>query len=144
MTARPSTDLIVIHCSATPPDRDIGRDEIDRLHRARGWKGGCGYHFVVRRDGTLECGREVTKVGAHAKGYNGHSVAVCLIGGVDTDGKPEANFTDRQWAALERVVAALRLVWPAAEVMGHNEIARKACPSFNVQEWLAASVPLRR
>ena len=141
--ARPITDRIVIHCSATPPKRDIGRVEIDQWHKARGWAG-IGYHFVVRRDGTLEYGREVTKLGAHSKGYNARSVAICLVGGVNEASKPESNFTDKQWAALERIVAALRLVWPAADVIGHNEVARKACPSFNVQEWLAARVPLRR
>ena len=141
--ARPFTDRIVIHCSATPPMRDIGRVEIDQWHKARGWAG-IGYHFIIRRDGTLEYGREVTKVGAHAKGHNARSIAVCLVGGVDADGKPEANFTDKQWVALERIVAALRLVWPAAEVIGHNEVARKACPSFDVQGWLATGVRFRR
>ena len=137
--ARPFTDRIVIHCSATPPGRDIGRVEIDQWHKARGWTG-IGYNFVVRRNGTLEYGREVTKVGAHAKGYNARSIGICLIGGIDAAGKPEANFSDAQWATLQRILAALRLVWPAAEVIGHNEVARKACPSFNVQEWLAAGV----
>ena len=135
MTARLSTDFIIIHCSATSPDRDIGRDEIDRWHKARGWTG-IGYHAVIRRDGTPEYGREATKQGAHARGYNKKSYGICLIGGVDKAGKAEPNFTLEQWRTLRRLVDALRLIWPAAEVIGHNEVSAKACPSFDVQAWL--------
>ena len=136
LRARAITDRIVVHCSATSPEQDIGRSEIDQWHKARGWDG-IGYHFIIRRDGTLERGREATKVGAHARGYNRRAIGICLIGGVDEAGKPSANFTGAQWAMLERLLAALKLVWPAAEVIGHNEVSAKACPSFEVQAWLS-------
>ena len=135
--ARAITDRIVIHCSATPPAHDIGRVQIDQWHKARGWAG-IGYHFVIRRDGILEYGREATKVGAHARGYNKRAIGICLIGGIDEVGRPTANFTQAQWAALERLLSALKLIWPAAEVIGHNEVSAKACPSFDVQAWLSA------
>lgn len=141
LRARPFTDRIIIHCSATSPEQDIGVAEIDRWHKGRGWHS-CGYHFVIRRDGTLEYGREITKEGAHARGYNRRSVGICLIGGIDDAGKPEANFTEEQMEALERLVPALKLMWPEAIVIGHNEVSRKACPSFDVQEWLESLVPL--
>lgn len=135
---RDSTEYVVVHCSATAPDMDIGRDEIDAWHRARGWNG-VGYHFVIRRDGELEYGRQPTKKGAHAgAAYNNRSLSICLIGGVDAAGRPAASFTPAQWATLARLLAALKLVWPAAEVIGHNEVSAKACPSFNVQAWLSA------
>ena len=140
--ARPFTDRIVIHCSATPPTLDIGRVEIDQWHKARGWAG-IGYHFIVRRDGTLEYGREVTKVGAHARGYNKRSIGICLIGGVRCEGEklvPEASFNAMQWSTLKGLVVALKLVWPKARVIGHNEVSRKACPSFDVQEWFKSAV----
>lgn len=135
--ARAITDCIVIHCSATSPQQDIGRSEIDQWHKARGWVS-VGYHFIIRRDGTLEQGREATKVGAHARGYNRRAIGICLIGGVDQAGRPTPNFTKAQWATLERLVIALKLVWPASEVIGHNEVSTKACPSFDVQAWLSA------
>ena len=136
LRARAITDRIVIHCSATSPVRDVGRAEIDQWHKARGWAG-IGYHFVIRRDGALEHGREATKVGAHARGHNTRSIGVCLIGGVDEAGHPSTNFTQAQWVTLERLLVALKLVWPAAKVIGHNEVSAKACPSFDVQAWLA-------
>ncbi len=134
---RDSTDFVVIHCSATPPDLDIGRDEIDVWHRARGWNG-VGYHFVIRRDGELEYGRQPTKKGAHAgAAYNNRSLGLCMIGGVNADGKPESNFTAAQWSTLLGMIDALKLVWPDAKVIGHNEVSAKACPSFDVQAWLS-------
>lgn len=38
-------NLIVVHCTATPEGRDVTVADIDRMHRAKGWK--CiGYHYV--------------------------------------------------------------------------------------------------
>ncbi|HMQ62785.1 MAG TPA: hypothetical protein PKE06_19045, partial [Flavilitoribacter sp.] len=48
---------------ATPAAMDIGAKEIDRWHRAKGWFT-IGYHFAIRRDGSIEYGRELSEVGA--------------------------------------------------------------------------------
>ena len=72
---RRKIDLIIIHCSATREGQDIGRDEIDKMHRQRGWRE-IGYHHVVRIDGTIEEGRDEDKIGAHTKGHNKHSIGV--------------------------------------------------------------------
>lgn len=59
--------------------RNAGRQEIDRAHRAAGGFG-IGYHFVIRKDGTIEEGRDVEVVGSHHEEYNHNSIAICLIG----------------------------------------------------------------
>lgn len=142
---------IVIHCSATPPDADIGVNEIDRWHRAKGFLK-VGYHYVIRRDGTVEEGRSRYEPGAHVEGYNHNSLGVCLVGGVkqvkDADGKddidgpmwdlkPENNYTDAQWASLRTLVKALQEFAPSAVVMGHREFpgVKKSCPCFDVSDW---------
>lgn len=131
---RTKTDMIVVHCSATPPTRDIGFKEINQWHLARGWKGGCGYHVIIRRDGTREIGRGIDEVGAHVEGYNSHSVGVCLVGGVDGKLKPENNFTPAQMGALWQVLEMLTTMFPKAEVLGHCDLnAGKACPSFDIK-----------
>ena len=130
-------DLIIIHCSATRPAMDIGAKEIRGWHvNDNGWSG-IGYHGVIRRDGTLESGRSLDEAGAHCRGKNAHSVGICLVGGLNDTGKPEANFTPAQWATLERVVRDLLRKYPGASVAGHNEFAAKACPCFNVPAWWA-------
>ena len=133
---RSRTDFIIVHCAATSPSMDIGAKEIDRWHRQKGWLG-IGYHFVIRRDGTVETGRPITQAGAHATNYNNKSVGVCLVGGVKEDKKtPEANFTPAQYVSLIELLKKLRKDYPDAKIIGHNEVAQKACPSFDVQKWL--------
>lgn len=131
-------DHLVVHCSATPPTADIGRKEIDRWHRERGWLM-IGYHFVIRRDGTVETGRLVERVGAHVEGHNKHSIGICLVGGIDAKGKPENNFTHEQFKALRELLFGLLSYCPEATVLGHRDFpgVAKACPSFDVGGWWA-------
>lgn len=139
LNVRKKTDLIVIHCADTYPDMDIGVKEIDRWHRARGFLM-VGYHFVIRRDGSVETGRHVDEAGAHVAGANHRSVGICVVGGKsrDNDG-PENNFTEAQWNTLSLVVGEMLAKYPTAKVVGHNELNKgKACPTFDVQQWLTA------
>jgi N-acetylmuramoyl-L-alanine amidase len=76
---------IVMHCTATPGTADIGAAEVNRWHLQRGWSG-IGYHFVIRRNGTVEAGRPIEKKGAHVAGFNAKSVGISLAGGVASDG----------------------------------------------------------
>lgn len=130
---------LIIHCAATPPSSDIGRKEIDRWHRQRGFL--CiGYHYVIRRDGSIEVGRHEDEAGAHAEGHNRYSIGVCLVGGVAADAKtPEDNFTPDQNAALLVLLRGLKRRYPGAEVLGHRDLpnVKKACPSFDVKHWLS-------
>ena len=128
---------VFIHCSATMPHLDIGVEEIRRWHKARGWRD-VGYHWVIRRDGTVEQGRSESQVGAHARLHNRHSIGVCLVGGISEDMEPEANYTDAQWESLETLVGDLmdRYELWSSHVRGHNEVSTKACPCFNVSDWV--------
>lgn len=132
-----SVDYLVIHCSATKDTQDIGAAEIRKWHRERGWFD-IGYHYVIRRDGTVEKGRPDTQPGAHARGFNHVSLGICLVGGVADDGKkPEANFTAEQWEALHVLVEDLLCDYPHADVLGHRDLpnVNKGCPSFDVRAW---------
>lgn len=131
---------LVVHCAATTEDMDIGAHEIRGWHLKRGWLD-IGYNAVIRRDGTVESGRPLDRPGAHARGYNEVSLGVCLIGGVESDGKtPEANYTHAQWDALEAWIRARLEENPNARVLGHRDLpnVNKACPSFDVHEWWAS------
>ena len=72
---------VILHCSATPDDNqhDYSAAAIDLWHKQRGWTG-IGYHFVIRRSGKIEEGRDINKIGAHTKGHNTDSIGVCYIG----------------------------------------------------------------
>lgn len=117
---------------------DIGAEEIRRWHLRRGWLD-IGYHAVVRRDGTVEPGRSYDVPGAHARGFNHLSLGICLVGGVAEDKTtPENNFTPEQFDALASLVLGLKADYPDAKVVGHRDLpnVNKACPSFDVEEWL--------
>ena len=126
-------EAIALHCSATPPSMDLGACVIEKWHVARGWSQ-IGYHFVLRRDGTVERGRPMHLAGAHVKGHNEYTVGVCYVGGVDENNEPQDNMTDAQHAAFVELVEKLRDVFGPLEVWGHRDFphVRKACPSFEV------------
>lgn len=138
---RATTDYIVIHCSATRPSQNIGAADIDRWHRGQGWA--CiGYHYVIRRNGVVEDGREADVIGAHVAGHNTNSVAICMAGGVSEKdvSVPEDNFTKPQLKSLKGLVLKLQEKYPTARIQGHRDFSgvHKACPSFNVAAWLEA------
>lgn len=135
--ARLKTEFLAVHCSATQATQDIGAAEIDRWHRGRGFQ--CiGYHFVIRRDGRIEEGRSVEKIGAHVEGFNHNSVGICMVGGITKEGKAENNFTPAQFATLKSLLKTLKTQYPAAVIQGHRDFpdVHKDCPSFDVKGWL--------
>ncbi len=135
---RRTTNLIVVHCSATRPDQDIGAAEIRRWHvEDNGWSD-IGYHQVIRRNGSIELGRDLRQSGAHAKGFNRNSIGVCLVGGVNFVHDPDDNFTDKQYTSLGITLEYWKRIYPQAEIVGHRDLpdVSKACPSFDVAAWL--------
>lgn len=147
---RKRTDYIVIHCSATKASWDGGAADIDTMHRRQGWDG-IGYHFVIRRNGRIEVGEDLKKVGAHVQNWNSLSVGVCMVGGLGLDGRGENNFTPEQWASLKTLVETLRKTYPEAKLAGHRDLSPdknrdgvirkdewlKECPCFSVTDWEA-------
>lgn len=127
-----NVEYIIVHAAATPSNMDIGAAEIDRWHRERGFFS-IGYHYVIRRDGTIEPGRALETPGAHVRGYNMKSVGICMVGGVD-EGETEANFTLDQYRSLAFQIMMLRVQFPFASVVGHRDIpnVKKDCPCFDV------------
>lgn len=119
---------IIIHAADTTADMDIGAAEINQWHIKRGWSG-IGYHWVIRRDGTVEQGRSESTPGAHAYGHNQDSIGICMVGG-----KPDCNYTAAQWRALEALVRDL-LARYDCEVIGHRDVSDKPCPMFDATAW---------
>lgn len=139
---------IFVHCSATRPDWMEGKNlddkirEITRWHRAKGW-GTIGYQWVIDRDGQIGKGRSEEMVGAHVAGHNTGSIGICLIGG---HGSSESDsfldhYTPEQETALRKLISEIKTRAQITKVRGHNEVAAKACPGFNVKRWLEGKPP---
>lgn len=141
---------IVIHCTATPEGQDKTVAQIRKEHMTpvskggRGWSD-IGYHYVIYRNGHIEAGRDVDKIGAHATDHNAHSIGVCYVGGVENRSgvpyaqlKPKDTRTLAQKAALLNLLADLRKLYPNAKIISHRDcrmingkLPNKACPSFD-------------
>ena len=124
LTARPTTDLIVIHHTGT--DLDASAEMIHDWHLAQGWAG-IGYHFVIRRDGTVEIGRPEWSVGAHAYGFNNCSVGIHLSGDFNI-----AQPSYSQLHAAKELVADLLRSYHFAKVVGHCDLMPTDCPGKNL------------
>lgn len=131
MIKRNKTDTVVIHCADTPEDMDIGAEKIREWHtKERGWDD-IGYHWVIRRDGTLDPGRPIEMQGAHAVTVNGSSVGICLVGRGD-------NFTDQQFMTLHNLINTTKDMYGDLEIIGHCDVEpnKPNCPGFDVEQWV--------
>ena len=126
-----SITMIVIHCSDVPPGVRSSAKDIDGWHKDKGWKG-IGYHFVVRRDGTVETGRRLEEIGAHCVGHNKYSIGICYEGGQDAAGCHADTRTPAQVKALRELVERMHAYFPKAVILGHRDLnPTKDCPCFD-------------
>ena len=140
---------LVIHCTATPEGREVSSADIRAWHTApaseggRGWKQ-VGYTDMFHLDGSVERlvennedawvdGWEITN---GAKGYNAVSRHIVYVGGCDKKMKPKDTRTQAQRDALKTYVLDFHRRHPKVRIVGHCDLAAKACPSFNVAAWL--------
>lgn len=143
-------ERLVLHCTATPEDRAVTSNEIRAWHTnpvskgGRGWKQ-VGYTDMIHLDGRVErlvqnnedANVDPWEITNGAQGYNSTSRHVVYVGGVAKDGKtPRDTRTSGQLASLETYVKDFHRRFPSVRIVGHNELAAKACPSFDVQKWL--------
>ena len=135
--------LLVIHCSAVKPDQTSSAAQIDTWHRRdRHYKFGIGYHYVVRRDGSIEPGRPEWMVGAHCKNHNAHSLGICYEGGLDARGQPADTRTLEQKLAMVQLLEVLHRRYPKALIAGHHDLnPQKACPCFDAVKAYAELQP---
>lgn len=126
---------LVIHCSATKPDQDWDISDIDKWHRAKGWRK-VGYHFFVKLDGTIQNGRSLNEMGSHVRGHNRHSIGICYCGGLDENKNPKDTRTPEQKKAILEILDMLEKKFPKAIIQGHRDFPKvyKACPCFDAKE----------
>lgn len=137
---------VVWHWTANYTDQGyIGSEAIDKVHRARGWAG-IGYHFIVKRDGSIQIGRDINKTGAHVGGFNTRSIGISFVAGYKcTSDKykgvpphsevgPES-ITQAQHEAFKAFMSAWYTVFPGGCAYGHADFPRnsgKVDPGFDV------------
>jgi N-acetylmuramoyl-L-alanine amidase len=127
LTPNTSIERIIVHHTASG---DMSAEEIHAEHLAQGWSG-IGYHYVIRKDGTIERGRPKGMVGAHAEGANWGSIGITLTGNFE-----EENPKDAQIESLSQLIATLCNIHELAPnediVIGHRVVCATACPGENL------------
>jgi N-acetylmuramoyl-L-alanine amidase len=128
MLAAKDIKFLIVHCSDTPNQEDIGALEIHKMHLGFGWEG-IGYHKIIRRDGKIENGRPEYWIGAHVYGKNTQSLGVCLIG--------KNSFSKKQLDSLEKILRNWKKNYKNTIILGHKDAipTKKTCPNFDVKSW---------
>lgn len=123
---------LVIHCTDSPDDLDVGFKQINEWHAERGWlssksKVSCGYHYIVRRNGRVERGRLDEENGAHVRGKNSNSIGIVWVG--------RKSPSNEQYKTLLTLINGIRKEYniDIEKVIGHGEIDHlKTCPNVDM------------
>jgi N-acetyl-anhydromuramyl-L-alanine amidase AmpD len=114
-------EYIVIHHTASTAKETV--EQIHNFHiNNNGWAG-IGYHFYIRKDGTIYRGRPEKYVGAHCENYNSVSLGICLEGNFEIE-KP----TEKQIQSVTDLVKYLRKKYGDFKLVGHRDLNATACP----------------
>jgi len=138
-------DAIIIHCAATRVNSHCPVETINAWHKDRNFKRSAesvkraykthglhviitnpalqyiGYHYYIRKNGDIYCGRHEDEVGAHCLGYNNHSIGICYEGGLDENGKAKDTRTPQQKVAIDALVKDIYRRYEIREIMGHRD-----------------------
>ena len=133
LSKRAKTNMIVIHHTGQA-DIDASAEQIHEWHQNQGWSG-IGYHFVVRKDGTIERGRPVWAIGAHAQGDNAHTVGIHLSGDFSS-AQPTAAQIERTAMLIANLCEDYDIPIDRVHIVGHGELMPTECPGANLQALL--------
>lgn len=134
LSKRTKTDMVVIHHTGNPTDDDLSAEEINASHQAQGWT--CiGYHYVIRKDGTIEEGRPHWTVGAHAYGDNDHTIGIHVCGNFEI-GEPTQAQIESLAMLLTNVCDDYGLPIDKFHVVAHRDLMATACCGENLYNQL--------
>ena len=100
-------------------------EEIHQWHLDNGWAG-CGYHFLVRKDGSIYRGRPEDAIGSNCPGMNNHSIGICAEGDYMIETMPAA-----QKQSLIELGIYIKNKYGIKSVYGHKECFQTSCPGTN-------------
>ena len=113
-------DRVFIHCSASDNKNHDDINVIEDWHLDRGFDG-VGYSFFIKKDGTIQNGRELDRTPAAQKDHNKGTIAICLHG--------LEHFTETQFDSLIVLCYSIAETY-SVSFHGHCEVSSKTCPVF--------------
>jgi hypothetical protein len=133
LSERSYTDQIVIHHTGCN-DIDASAEQIHGWHLNNGWAG-IGYHYVIRKDGTIERGRPEWAIGSHAYGENSHTIGIHLSGDFE-QAQPTSEQIEKCALLIADICERYGLPINVDTVVGHGELMATSCPGKNLQALL--------
>lgn len=125
LTNRKRTDTVILHHAEAS---QASAEDVHRWHQQNGWAG-IGYHYYVRKDGSVYRGRPETVIGAHAgskNDYNSRSIGICFEGAYDTEIMP-----DKQLAAGKELLRDIMSRYGKLNILAHRDVTATSCPGKN-------------
>jgi hypothetical protein len=116
---RSRTDYFVLH-HAEASNATV--QDIHQWHLNNGWAG-IGYHYYVRKDGSIYRGRPRDTIGAHCQGHNYDSIGICAEGNYMAETMPEA-----QKSSIIALCKELLTIYPNVQIVGHRDLYSTQCP----------------
>lgn len=120
---------VTVHCTASHQTASVSA--ILNIWKRKGWRNP-GYHVLLPVNGFTIIA-DFNSISNGAIGYNTHGLHISYIGGVTKEIKPVDNRTSSQRRLIDVFLYELIKRFPDIRVIGHNEVARKACPCFKVK-----------
>lgn len=99
--------------------------DIHQWHLNNGWSG-IGYHYYVRKDGSIYKGRPDNVIGSHCKGSNTGSLGICFEGRYMKE-----TMSQTQYNAGIELIKYLFNKYGALAIYGHRELYNTDCPGTN-------------
>jgi N-acetylmuramoyl-L-alanine amidase len=139
---RTVTEMIV-HWTDSLSNKNLSAEDIHEYQSALGHDG-IAYHFVIRRDGSLQRGRSINDIGEHTVDRDKLSVGVAFVGGYNAptgtlnpeNYKSSASLTREQFNTFDQLVNSFYTTFPGGQVLGHNDIdERQDDPGFDVIDY---------
>lgn len=96
--------------------------DIHSWHLSNGWSG-IGYHYFIRKDGSVYRGRPDGAIGAHCQGSNTNTLGICFEGNYMKETMPTAQYN----AGID-LIKYLRGKYGDLTIYGHKELLATECP----------------
>jgi len=139
---------VIVHSTETHANVNLDADQIEEMATTFG-ASSMPYHYVIKRDGSLQRGLDVDTVAEHCpeQNHNAYSISLILVGGlniatgasVDDEFTQAAAYTREQFNTFWYFMKSFFDRWPGGQALGHGDVLGYTVePGFDVREFCRA------
>lgn len=136
---------VVVHWTETYINANLSAEDIEDINKAFGYNN-IVYHYVIKRDGSLQRGLDIAVPGEHCPllNHDKHSIGIVFVGGLNMattstcfeDIASAAGLTRAQINTFDSFLRAFYDNYPGGQVLGHRDIdISQDDPGFDVIDY---------